>query len=114
MKLSTATRLEDLQVGDYVTYHGLYGRYGEDAIHKIDRLTQTQIIIGNMRFRRDTGREVGQSDYGRTRISITTPADVQRIRRKNLVTKLSNLNEQKLKDVPTESLDYAVKLLEHP
>jgi hypothetical protein len=47
------------------------GGYGTDyQIVKIDRLTKTQVVIGNSKFRRDSGNEIGVDGYSRRSISV--------------------------------------------
>ena len=43
--------LKDLKAGDYVVVTGIFHR----RIAKVDKVTKTQIIIDNARFRRDSG-----------------------------------------------------------
>lgn len=46
--------LKDLVVGDDVLVRGIYRR----RIAKVDKVTKTQIIVNNARFRRDSGWQI--------------------------------------------------------
>jgi hypothetical protein len=55
--------LTTLEVGDEVLI-GSYGRFTSyENVKKITRLTPKQIIVGNARYNRETGREVGGKGY---------------------------------------------------
>lgn len=56
--------LKDLVVGDDVLVTGMYYR----RIAKVDKVTKTQIIANNARFRRDSGWQCGSDSWDRKSI----------------------------------------------
>ena len=56
--------LEELKAGSQV----IVERYPDDCLTEIERTTKTQLIIGNMRFRKSDGGLVGGSAWCRTRL----------------------------------------------
>lgn len=72
--------LKDLQVGDDVLVTcTLYRR-----IVKVDKVTKTQIIAGNTRFRRDSGWQCGGDRWNVRRISVPTEKEITEIKEENL------------------------------
>ena len=53
--------LKDLVEGDEVLVTGMYHRH----IAKVDKVTKTQIIVNNARFRRDSGWQCGIDRWDR-------------------------------------------------
>lgn len=51
--------LKDLVEGDEVLVTGMYYR----RIAKVDKVTKTQIIVNNARFRRDSGWQCGSDRW---------------------------------------------------
>lgn len=92
--------LTKLEAGQAVVLYAPF-RSEPAAVVPVERTTPTQIIANNIRFRRDTGREVGQR-YSGWRISSADPAIVAEaralIRRKNTDKKLGNVDWSKLSD----------------
>ena len=76
--------LKDLQVGDDVLVTGtLYRR-----IFKVDKVTKTQIIACNTRFRRDSGWQCGGDRWNVRRISVPTEKEITEIKEETLRKKL--------------------------
>ena len=73
--------LKDLNPGDLVVEYG-GGAMSTDSLHKIDRVTATQIIIepGGARFNRSSGHRVGSCGYYRRYIKPATEKDIKAIR----------------------------------
>ena len=76
--------LKDLVVGDDVLVTGMYYR----RIAKVDKVTKTQIIANNARFRRDSGWQCGGDRWNVRRISVPTEKEMTEIKEENLRKKL--------------------------
>lgn len=71
--------IKDLVVGDDVLVTGRYHRH----IAKVDKVTKTQIIIDNVRFRRDSGWQCGSDRLDMKSISIPTEKEISDIKEEN-------------------------------
>lgn len=76
--------LKDLVAGDEVLVTGMHHR----RIAKVDKVTKTQIIIDNARFRRDSGWQCGSDRWNIRRISVPTEKEISDIKEENLRKKL--------------------------
>lgn len=72
--------LKDLVAGDEVLVTGIYHR----RIAKVDRVTKTQIIVDNTRFRRDSGWQYGGDSWSRKSISVPTEKEISEVKEENL------------------------------
>ena len=72
--------LEDLKAGDDVLVISRYYR----CIAKVDKVTKTQIIADNARFRRDSGWQYGGDSWNRKRISVPTEKEISDVKEENL------------------------------
>ena len=72
--------LKDLVVGDDVLITSRYYR----RIAKVDKVTKTQIIANNARFRRDSGWQCGSDRWNVRRISVPTEKEISDIKEENL------------------------------
>lgn len=72
--------LKDLVVGDDVLVIGRYYR----RIAKVDKVTKTQIIVNNARFRRDSGWQYGGDSWNRKSISVPTEKEISDVKEENL------------------------------
>lgn len=72
--------LKDLIAGDDVLVTGRSCR----RITKIDKVTKTQIVVNNARFRRDSGWQCGSDRWNVTRISVPTEKEISDIEEENL------------------------------
>lgn len=72
--------LKDLKAGDDVVVTGIFHR----RIAKVDKVTKTQIIIDNVRFRRDSGWQCGSDRWNVRRISVPTENEISDIKEENL------------------------------
>ena len=72
--------LKDLVVGDAVLVVGVSCR----RIAKIDKVTKTQIVVNNARFRRDSGWQCGSNSWDRKSISVPTEKEISDIKEENL------------------------------
>ena len=76
--------LKDLVVGDDVLVTGTFHR----RIAKVDKVTKTQIIIDNARFRRDSGWQCGGDRWNVRKISVPTEKEISDAKEENLRKKL--------------------------
>lgn len=76
--------LKDLVAGDDVLVTGMSYR----RIVKIDKVTKTQIIVNNARFRRDSGWQYGGDSWNRKRISVPTEKEISDVKEENFRKKL--------------------------
>ena len=76
--------LKDLQVGDDVLVTGMLCR----RISKIDKVTKTQIVADNARFRRDSGWQCGSDRWNLRKISVPTEKQIAEIKEETLRKKL--------------------------
>lgn len=72
--------LKDLVVGDDVLVTSMWHR----RIAKIDKVTKTQIVVDNTRFRRDSGWQCGSDSWDRKIISVPTEKDISDVKEENL------------------------------
>lgn len=72
--------LKNLFAGDEVLVIGRSYR----RIAKVDKVTKTQIIIDNTRFRRDSGWQYGGDRWNRESISIPTEKEISEVKEENL------------------------------
>ena len=72
--------LKDLIAGDDVLVEGRSCR----CIAKIDKVTKTQIVVNNARFRRDSGWQCGVDSWSRKSISVPTEKEISDIKEENL------------------------------
>ena len=88
--------LKDLVVGDDVLVTGMYYR----RIAKVDKVTKTQIVIDNTRFRRDSGWQCGSDRWNVRRISVPTENEISDFKeenfRKELLYAISSFNFERL------------------
>lgn len=72
--------LKDLVVGDDVLVTSMCHR----RIAKIDKVTKTQIVVDNARFRRDSGWQCGGDRWNIKRISVPTEKEISEVKEENL------------------------------
>ena len=88
--------LKDLVVGDDVLVTGMYYR----RIAKVDKVTKTQIIVNNARFKRDSGWQCGSDRWNVRRISVPTEKEISDIKkedfRKKLIYAISSFDFKRL------------------
>ena len=76
--------LKDLQVGDEVLVIGRSCR----RVAKIDKVTKTQIVVNNDRFRRDSGWQYGGDSWSRKSIRVPTEKEISDVKEENFRKKL--------------------------
>ena len=72
--------LKDLVAGDEVLVTGTFRR----RIAKVDKVTKTQIVVDNARFRRDSGWQCGSDRWNVRRISVPTEEEISDVKEENL------------------------------
>jgi hypothetical protein len=72
--------LKDLVAGDAVIVVGMSCR----RIAKIDKVTKTQIVVNNARFRRNSGWQCGGDSWNRKSISVPTEKEISDAKEENL------------------------------
>lgn len=72
--------LKDLVVGDDVLVRGMYHR----RIAKVDKVTKTQIVVDNVRYRRNSGWQCGGDRWDMKTISVPTEKEISDIKEDNL------------------------------
>lgn len=72
--------LKDLVEGDEVLVTGMSHRH----IAKVDKVTKTQIIVNNARFKRDSGWQCGSDRWNVRRISVPTEKEISDVKEENL------------------------------
>lgn len=76
--------LKDLVAGDDVLVTGMYHR----RIAKVGKVTKTQIVVDNVRFRRDSGWQCGGDSWNRKSISVPTEKEISDVKEENFRKKL--------------------------
>lgn len=88
--------LKDLIAGDEVLVTGISHR----RIVKVDKVTKTQIVIDNARFRRDSGWQCSSDRWNVRRISVPTEKEISEIKeetlRENLIYAISSFDFKRL------------------
>lgn len=93
---SHSKELKDLVEGDEVLVTGMYHRH----IAKVDKVTKTQIIVNNARFKRDSGWQCGSDRWNVRQISVPTEKEISDIKkedfRKKLIYAISSFDFKRL------------------
>ena len=101
--------LKDLVAGDDVLVRGMHHR----RIAKVDKVTKTQIIIDNARFRRDSGWQCGSNNWDVRSISVPTEKEITEIKeetfRKKLIFAISSFNFKYLSTAELEQVYNIIK-----
>ena len=100
--------LKDLKAGDDVLVTGRSCR----RITKIDKVTKTQIVVNNARFRRDSGWQCGGDRWNVRKISVPTEKEISEIKeetlRKKLIFAISSTN---FKYLPIAKLEQVYNII---
>lgn len=88
--------LKDLKAGDDVLVTGTFHR----RIAKVDKVTKTQIVINNARFRRDSGWQCDGDRWNVIKISVPTEKEISDVKEENLrrtlIYTISSFNFERL------------------
>jgi hypothetical protein len=100
--------LKDLIAGDAVLVTGRYHRH----IAKVDKVTKTQIIANNARFRRDSGWQCGSDRWDMKSISVPTEKEISEIKEENLrKTLIYSISSFDFKRLSTDELKQVYKIV---
>lgn len=100
--------LKDLVVGDAVLVVGMSCR----RIAKIDKVTKTQIVVNNARFRRDSGWQCGCDRWNMKSISVPTEKEISDIKEENLrETLIYSISSFDFKRLSTDELKQVYNIL---
>ena len=72
-----AEDLSSLKVGDKVVFYGCNSK----RISTIDKITKTEIVIGNLKFRKSNGIQVGTDTWTNKCIGIASKEIIEKIER---------------------------------
>lgn len=97
--------LEQLKTGDSVIVSGSYTG-SLPLVKEVDRITNTQIVIGSTKYRRDSGRQIGGSTWHWSWLQEATPEAVKKIKDEGRRRKLQyDLRETKWQRLSLEALE---------
>lgn len=100
--------LKDLVVGDDILIIGRSCR----RIAKIDKVTKTQIVVDNARFRRDSGWQCGSDSWSRKSISVPTEKEISEVKEENLrKTLVYAISSFDFKRLSTDELKQVYKIV---
>lgn len=71
--------LKDLVAGDEVLVTGMFYK----RIAKIDKVTKTQIVVDNARYKKDSGWQCGSDRWNVRQISVPTEKEISDIKEEN-------------------------------
>ena len=100
--------LKDLVVGDEVLVIGMHRR----RIAKVDKVTKTQIVVNNARFRRDSGWQCCSDRWNIRRISVPTEKEISDVKEENLRrTLIYTISSFDFKRLSTDELKQVYKIV---
>lgn len=101
--------LESLKEGDWVI---VQGSGGHERVRPVTRVTATQIAVGETRYRRSDGHEMGCGTWVFSSLRQANPESVERIRTAERLRALSSrLAGISWRSLPLETLEKIVGLL---
>ena len=100
--------LKDLVTGDEVLVTGMSYR----RIAKVDKVTKTQIVVDNARFRRNSGWQCGGDRWNVRRISVLTENEISDVKEENLrKTLIYAISSFDFKRLSTDELKQVYKIV---
>lgn len=100
--------LKDLVVGDDVLVQGMNHR----RIAKIDKVTKTQIVVDNARYRRNSGWQCCSDRWNIRIISVPTEKEISDIKEENLRKALIySISSFDFKRLSTDELKQVYKIV---
>lgn len=100
--------LKDLVAGDDVLVVGMSCR----RIAKIDKVTKTQIVVNNARYRRNSGWQCGGDRWNVKSISVPTEKEISDIKEENLrETLIYSISSFDFKRLSTDELKQVYNIL---
>ena len=99
--------LSSLKVGDEVILYGCNSK----RISTIDKITKTEIVIGNLKFRKSDGMQVGHSMWSNySCIAIATKERVEKMERERYIRNMRNYIERCLNRFNDKQLESICQL----
>ena len=102
-----AKDLSSLRVGDKVV---VYGRKSK-RISTIDKITKTQIVIGNLKFRKSNGTQVGNDTWTNKCIGIASKEIIEKIEREQNIRDMRIYIEKCLDSLNYNQLEAIYKII---
>ena len=99
--------LSSLRVGDKVV---VYGRKSK-RISTIDKITKTQIVIGNLKFRKSNGTQVGNDTWTNKCIGIASKEIIEKIEREQNIRDMRIYIEKCLDSLNYNQLEAIYKII---
>lgn len=100
--------LKDLVIGDDVLVKGMFYK----RIAKVNKVTKTQIVVDNARFKRDSGWQCGSDIWDRKSISVPTEKEISDVKeeifRKKLIYAIRSFDFKRLS---TDELKQVYKIV---
>lgn len=100
--------LKDLVEGDEVLVTGMYYR----RIAKVDKVTKTQFVVDDARYRRNSGLQCGNDIWDRKSISVPTEKEISDVKeeifRKKLIYAIRSFDFKRLS---TDELKQVYKIV---
>ena len=100
---------KSLKAGDKVIINS---SFYDDRVETIDRITNTQIVIGNSKFKRTNGWKIGDNIWNKTYLSIGTPekiAEIEHKQRMNAIRSYITKHLSELNDTQLEAIYCVIK-----
>ena len=110
--MSDSKWLESLKPGEHVwvSPNPMYTPAG--SIASVEDVTKLYVVVGNTRYRKKDGYEVGGDPWRRQHIEPASAKRLNEVAHFSGVQKLQKLVEGGLKDVPLTHIREAIRLLE--
>jgi len=80
-------------------------------MRRVTRITKTQIMVGDARYRRDTGWAVGGGTWNAASIEPPAGELLAKINRARLISKIRQI---RLEDIDADTLEQVLRLLSPP
>lgn len=99
---------DSLKVGDKVI---IYGRNKSKRISTIDKITKTQIVIGNLKFRKSNGIQVANDTWANKCIGIASKEIIEKIEREQNIRDMRIYIEKCLDSLNYNQLEAIYKII---
>ena len=100
---------KSLKAGDKVIINGTFH---DGRVETIDRIINTQIVIGNLKFKRTNGLQIGNDIRNKAYLSIGTPekiAEIEHKQRMNAIRSYVTKHLSEFNDAQLEAMYCAIK-----
>lgn len=102
-----AEDLSSLKVGDKVVFYGCNSK----RISTIDKITKTEIVIGNLKFRKSNGIQVGTDTWTNKCIGIASKEIIEKIEREQNIRDMQIYIEKCLDSLNYNQLEAIYKII---